>query len=36
MSDCPEMAVLFPDKVQKIMSNRQKKKVPYLNMLKVR
>jgi hypothetical protein len=30
------MAVLFPDKVEKIKANREKKKIPYLNMLKVR
>lgn len=34
--ECPELYHLFPDKVQKMNSNRQKKRLPYLNMMKVR
>lgn len=34
--DCPELSILFPDKVQQIRNNRQEAKVPYLNMKKVR
>ena len=34
--DCPELSILFPDKVEKIRTQRQEAKVPYLNMKKVR
>ena len=34
--DCPELSILFPDKVQQIRTNKQEAKVPYLNMKKVR
>jgi hypothetical protein len=34
--DCPELSILFPDKVQQIRTNRAEMKVPYLNMKKVR
>lgn len=34
--DCPELSLLFPDKVQQIKSSRQEAKVPYLNMKRVR
>ena len=34
--DCPELSILFPDKVQKIIRSKEQSKVPYLNMKKVR
>lgn len=34
--DCPELYTLFPDKIHKINESRHKKRVPYLNMSKVR
>ncbi len=33
---CPELSILFPDKVQKIIKNKEIIRVPYLNMKKVR
>lgn len=34
--DCPELSILFPDKVQRILRTKEQAKVPYLNMKKVR
>lgn len=34
--ECPELSILFPDRVQQIRSNLQDSRVPYLNMKKVR
>ena len=34
--DCAELNILFPDKVEKIKTERKNSKVPYLNMVKVR
>ena len=34
--ECPELSVLFPDKVQQIRCSRQEAKVPFLNMKRVR
>lgn len=34
--ECPELNILFPDKVEKIKKDKQITKVPYLNMMKIR
>jgi hypothetical protein len=34
--DCPELSILFPDKVQNIIRYKGQARVPYLNMKKVR
>ena len=34
--DCPELSVLFPDRVEQIRTQRHEARVPYLNMKKVR
>lgn len=36
VEDCPELHVLFPDKVEQIKKNKETTRVPYLNMVKIR